>query len=114
VRSGLLRSGAALAGAGRRLAPLLDPAGGDGGAMVVELTGRDAAGRRIARRWTLLAGSGHGPSIPALPAVLVARRLLDGTIGPGARACLGLFAPEDFLAEAADLDIAATTTEGAG
>ncbi|MGE0255665.1 MAG: DUF4166 domain-containing protein [Alphaproteobacteria bacterium] len=111
VRLGLLRSGAVLARAAIRLAQAGNVIGGDRGAMVVDVSGHDAAGRHVRRRWTLFAGSGHGPFIPAMPAVIVARKMLAGAVPPGARACLGAFTPAEFLAEVADLDIAAATTE---
>src|SRR5262249_11595628 len=76
ARAGLLprpeRLAAPLLGLKRRLAFL----GSDRGGMVVTMEGRNADGlpKRIA--WHLVAGSGHGPYIPATPAVLLAKRLL--------------------------------------
>ncbi|HWE75800.1 MAG TPA: saccharopine dehydrogenase NADP-binding domain-containing protein [Stellaceae bacterium] len=57
--------------------------------MVIEGAGPDGAARRE-RTW-ILAGSGHGPYIPCVPAMLVARRLARGQIAAtGARPCLDL------------------------
>jgi predicted dinucleotide-binding enzyme len=82
--------------------------GSDRGGMLVTMRGTDAAGRVKRIDWHLVAGSGHGPFIPAIPSVLLAKRLLDGTLqARGAMPCLGLFTLDEFLAEAADLDIAA-------
>jgi len=95
-----------LLGLKRRLSFL----GSDRGGMVVTLEGREAGGgfRRIV--WHLVAGSGHGPYIPPTPAVILAKRLLDGTLtARGAMPCVGLFTLDEFLAEIADLDIAAGT-----
>jgi hypothetical protein len=108
VRAGVLRNPARLAalllGLKRRLAFL----GSDRGGMVVTLMGREAYPRRIT--WHLIAGSGHGPYIPAIPSVLLAKRLLAGTLGArGATPCVGLFTLDDFLAETADLDLTAGT-----
>ncbi|MET3410276.1 DUF4166 domain-containing protein [Methylobacterium sp. 1030] len=58
--------------------------GSDRSGMVVRMFGT-AAGRRVERRWTLLAADGHGPEIPVLPAAILAERILDGAIAPGAR-----------------------------
>ncbi len=84
--------------------------GSDRGGMVVTLEGRDAGDgpRRIV--WHLVAGSGHGPYIPSTPAVILAKRLLDGTLAArGAMPCVGLFRLDEFLAEISDLDITAGT-----
>ncbi len=80
--------------------------GSDRGGMTVDLTGIGADGDKCQICWHLVAGSGHGPYIPAIPAVIVARRLARNKgIEPGARACFGLFTPDDFIAEARGLDI---------
>ena len=36
----------------------------------------------------MFAGSGHGPFTPAVPAAVLARRVLAGELEPGARACV--------------------------
>jgi len=107
VRIGLLRNPERLAGlllGVKRLLPFL---GSDRGGMVVTLEGRDADGRPKRIAWHLVAGSGHGPYVPATPAVLLAGGLLGGRIKTrGAMPCLGLFTLDEFLAETSDLDIA--------
>ncbi len=76
--------------------------------MTVTLSGHDAGGRPKRLTWYLIAGSGHGPYIPAAPSVLLAKRLLSGTLTMrGAVPCVGLFTLDEFLAEIADLDIVA-------
>ncbi len=95
-----------LLGLKRRLAFL----GSDRGGMAVTLEGRDADGARRRIVWHLVAGSGHGPYIPPTPAVILAKRLLDGTLAArGAMPCVGLFTLEELLAEIADLHIVAGT-----
>jgi hypothetical protein len=107
VRAGVVRKperlAAALLALKRRLAFL----GSDIGGMAVSLEGEDQGGRPLRREWRLIARRGHGPYIPAIPSVIVAKRLLSGTLeARGAMPCLGLFTLADFLAEVADLDIA--------
>ena len=52
--------------------------------------------------WHLVAGSGHGPYIPATASVLLAKRLLDGTLQTrGAMPCVGLFTLDEFLPRSA-------------
>ena len=98
------RLAALLLGIRRRL-PFL---GSDRGGMAVTMEGRDGDGRAKRIVWHLVAGSGHGPYIPATPAVLLAKGLIDGGLATrGAMPCVGLFTLDEFLAEIGDLDIAA-------
>jgi hypothetical protein len=108
-RAGLVRRPEPLAGLLLGLKRRLAFLGSDRGGMVVTLEGRDAAGGRRRRIvWHLVAGSGHGPYVPPAPAVILARRLIDGTLAArGAVPCVGLFTLEEFLGEIADLDVAA-------
>jgi hypothetical protein len=107
VRAGVIRNperlAAPLLGLKRRLAIL----GSDRGGMAVTMEGRDADGRPKRLTWSLVAGRGHGPYIPATPSVLLAKRLIAGTLSlRGAVPCVGLFTLDDFLAEVSDLDVA--------
>ena len=45
-------------------------------------------GDGIENRWTLLAEAGDGPHVPALPARIVVRKLLDGVLPTGAKPAL--------------------------
>ena len=86
--------------------------GSDRGGMMVEVVGRDEEGRPLARRWTVIAGSGHGPHIPAMPAVIIAKQIAAGAIPwRGARPCLELFTLDEFGAETANLDIRSAITD---
>jgi hypothetical protein len=90
-----------------RLAPLLmwgaerlDRFGGALGGMALTLTGRDAQARPVRRSWHLAADHGHGPEVPCMAAILLARRLARGEEVPsGAGACTGLLALEEFEPE---------------
>jgi predicted dinucleotide-binding enzyme len=111
----LLRDPARLAGPLLAMHRRLTFLGSDRGGMTVALEGADHAGSPKRIQWHLIAGSGHGPYVPATPAVLVAKRLLAGTLAArGAMPCLGLFTLADFLAEVADLDIASGIDGAAG
>jgi saccharopine dehydrogenase-like NADP-dependent oxidoreductase len=105
-RAGLVRN------PGRLAAPLLGAKrmlrflGSDNGAMFVTLRGRDAQGEPRSIEWTLIARSGDGPYVPAMAAVILAKRLAEGSgPAPGAQPCFALFTLADFEAEATDLDI---------
>jgi hypothetical protein len=72
---------------------------GDGGMHVI-MRGRDQRGGALERSWFIVAKSGDGPQIPCVPAILLARKLSLGEGLPaGARACVGLIALPDYLAE---------------
>ncbi len=91
VCSGILRSASSLTRPLLWMADQLKPFGSDRGAMTVDVIGRTVEGTGVRRRWTLLAGAGDGPEIPAAPAYLLALRLCrdsGGKVPPGARACL--------------------------
>lgn len=72
-----------------------------------------AGGRRLERRWTLIAGRGDGPEIPSLAVPLVLAKLAAGAIEPGARDSGGLLALEDFEPSLADLAAVHALTERA-
>ena len=83
--------------------------GSDRGGMVVALSGQghDGAARTVS--WHLVAGNGHGPYIPAIASVILARKLAAGDPGVpvGARACVELVSLAEFMDEVSGLDIAA-------
>ena len=106
VRVGLLRRPERLAAPLLALKRALRFLGSDVGGMAVTLEGEDQGGERKRVAWRLIARRGHGPFIPAMPSVILAKRLLAGTLTVrGAMPCLGLFTLDEFLAEVADLDI---------
>lgn len=83
-----------------RGARLFDPFGSALGGMVVRLLGRDADGQRIERAWHIAADQDHGPEIPCMAAILLARKLARGDLLPtGAMACMGLLKLEEFEPE---------------
>ena len=108
VRAGLMRSPVRLAApllAAKRASHWL---GSETGGMTVTLEGSDKGGAPKRVVWYLVAGKSHGPYIPAIPPVILTKRLLAGSLSTrGAMPCSGLFTLEEFLAEVADLDIKA-------
>jgi saccharopine dehydrogenase-like NADP-dependent oxidoreductase len=112
VRSGLVSSLAPLAPGLLAVKRKLHRLGSDTGGMTVTLRGIGRDGKRRALTWRLVARSGHGPYVPALASVALAKRLLSGAeTRRGALPCHGIVALEDILAETNGLDITAEAKE---
>ena len=89
-----------------RLAGLFDRfgSGRSGFHMILSGTGHD--GRPKQRRFMIIARSGHGPYIPCIPAILLARRLAKGEIRQrGASPCVDLIDLATYLTALRGLDI---------
>lgn len=72
--------------------------------MLIE--GERADGSPVTRRHWIIARQGHGPIIPCIPVILIARKLAAGeTLAPGARPCLDVIGLDEYRAEFAGLDI---------
>ena len=104
VRRGLIRDLSAWAGWLEPVRRLTAGRGSDRSAMVVRLFGT-AGGRRLERRWTLIADKADGPEIPALAVPVLVRRLIAGKIAPGARDAGALLDLTDYEAAFAGLAI---------
>jgi hypothetical protein len=91
---------AAWAGVLQRSAPWFDRWGSAQGGMVVRVTGQDAAGTARRRAWHISADQDHGPEIPCMAAILLARRIVRGdTPAAGAMSSLGLLRLDEFEPE---------------
>lgn len=109
VRWGLVSSLAPLASALMWTKRRLSFLGGDAGGMSVHLSGTGLDGQPLRLVVDLVARQNHGPYVPALAAIILARKLARGTYSAtGAGACLGHVTLAEIQAEAADLDIAIT------
>ncbi len=83
-----------------------DPLGSGRSGFHMIIRGKGREGRAAERRHWMIARQGHGPNIPCMPAILIARRLAGGeAIEPGARPCLDLITLEEYLAALEGLDI---------
>ena len=109
VRWGVVQRPERLAGPLLAMKRALRFLGSDAGAMHVRVEGQGRDGRPAARETTLIARQNQGPYVPALAAVVLARRLALGEIEDrGAMPCLGLVRLHEIAAEAADLAIEIT------
>jgi hypothetical protein len=83
-----------------RTGKLFDWLGTPTGGMVVRLRGEDCDGAPLQLAWHITADGHHGPEIPCMAAILLARRLARGEGLPvGARPCMGLLALFEFAPE---------------
>jgi len=97
-----------------RMGSWFDWLGSEVGGMHVEMRGvgeGDGGGKPKTVVWNLVARRGHGPEIPCIAAIVLARKLAGefarGVVGErGATPCMGLMTLEEFGAAVAHLDIA--------
>jgi len=76
--------------------------------MYIEGIGHD--GTKLLRRHWIIARQGHGPNIPCLPVIILAKRMANGEKLPvGARPCLDLIALEEYLAAFEGFDISVSS-----
>jgi len=70
------------------------------------ITGEGEGGAPLTRRHYIVARSGHGPFIPCIPVILIARAMAAGRrYDPGARPCLGIVNLAEFRAAFRDFDV---------
>ena len=80
--------------------------GTDVGGMYMLLQGIDNQGNLKKIRWDLVAEEGHGPQIPTIASIVLAKKLAKGSLNiKGAMPCVGLFSLNEFTNEVADLNI---------
>ncbi len=98
-----------------RFSTLFDRCGSDIGGMQMRLVGQDSYGGRKMLEWTLLAKHGVGPYIPTLSAIILAKKIIMGSLPKtGAYPCLGLYTMDEFDEEAAKLGIVYHLSESGG
>jgi saccharopine dehydrogenase-like NADP-dependent oxidoreductase len=97
---GLLRQPDELAGLLSRMAPALDFFGTSLGGMVVRVQGLNADNAPATAAWHITADHDHGPEIPCMAAILLARRIARGVpVAPGGFACMSMLQLAEFQPE---------------
>jgi saccharopine dehydrogenase-like NADP-dependent oxidoreductase len=95
-----------------KVASWLDGFGSERGGMLVSVTGTDSSGRRKRVEWHLVADHNHGPEIPCMPAILLARKIArNGLAERGAHPCMGFLKLEEFEPEFARWGMKTTIVE---
>ena len=97
-----------------RATSLLDLFGSDKGGMLVSLTGTRVDGTRGRVEWHLTAVENHGPEIPCMSAILLARKLAGGEItARGAYPCMGFLNLQEFAPQFAQWCVSTAIEERA-
>lgn len=95
-----------------RAAGLLDIFGSETGGMTVTLLGISIVGAPLTLRWHIVAPHSRGPEIPAMPAILLARKIATGNVDQiGALPCIGLLTLDEFVPEFAKWGMQTGLTE---
>lgn len=106
VRLGMIGSLSDHAGSLLKLAFAFDRFGSGRSGFHMFMSGLGHDGDPLERRIWIVARSGHGPYIPCMPAILLARWLArDRVIAPGAMPCVDLIDLDSYLGALAGLDI---------
>ena len=106
IRLGLPINLANYAKALLKLSRLFDYFGTSDGGMHMIITGEDKSGNQKTIKWFIVAKNGHGPHIPTIPAIILAKKLVQDEINRiGAMPCVGLITLEEYLTELRDLDV---------
>ena len=106
VRLGLVPSLAPYAERLLHLSFLFDPLGSDKSGFHMFLRGIGNDGKPMEVRVFMVARQVHGPNIPCMPAIILARRIAAGEPpAPGARPCLDLIDLDDILTSIEHLDV---------
>ncbi|MDV2078260.1 saccharopine dehydrogenase NADP-binding domain-containing protein [Marinobacter xestospongiae] len=80
--------------------------GTDTGGMQINLSGRNHSGQTRHINWLLCAENGEGPYIPTISTIILARKLIAGSLTTrGATPCLGLYSLAEFDQEIRSLAI---------
>lgn len=80
--------------------------GSANGGMHILMKGHGFDGKPLKRSWYIIAKNGHGPYIPTVPAILLAKQLATDALDTrGAMPCVSLVRLDDYLEELSTLDI---------
>ena len=111
VRLGLVRSLAPYTERLLKLSFLFDPLGSDKSGFHMFLGGIGKDGKPMEVRVFIVARQVHGPNIPCMPAIILAKRIAAGqALEPGARPCVDLIDLDELLGSIAHLDITTKVT----
>jgi len=88
------------------IANLFNRLGTADGGMHVRIEGKDHNGHPLTQTWAVIAWDGHGPHIPTVPAIVLAKKLVsDAKVRAGAYPCVGLLSLEEYVLELKDFHV---------
>lgn len=106
TRIGMVSDWARWAPGFQRMSDRLIALGSTTGGMQMRFAGTGIDGDTKVVTWNLTARNNHGPEIPCVPALVLARKLASQQLDiRGAMPCLGMISLAEFDGEVADLDI---------
>lgn len=106
VRAGILKSLKPFAEGFYKVGPVFNIFGSDRSGFHMEMSGTGADGRPLTKTFSIVTGSGHGPNIPCIPPILLAKMLARGELrNAGAQACMGLITLDRYTEALSELDI---------
>ncbi|PCI57361.1 MAG: potassium transporter [Alphaproteobacteria bacterium] len=106
VRIGLIKNLQKTAPLLLKVSYLFDWLGTDRSAFYMALSGQGKDGADKVVTFVLTARSGDGPYIPVMPAILIAKKIVNGSEhGIGAHPCVGFIRRDEYLGALNDLDI---------
>lgn len=89
-----------------RFSSLFNWLGKSESAFYLFVSGVDSMGAAVEKKHWIVARQGHGPILPCIPVILLARKLARGQfIEAGARPCLDVITLDEYRAEFAGLDV---------
>lgn len=95
-----------------KLSHFFDYFGTDAGGMHMIISGKDQHGKQKQINWFIVAKSGHGPHIPTIPAIVLAKKLVNGELHiTGAMPCMGLVSLDEYLLALKNYDISVHVDE---
>ena len=89
-----------------KISNLFNFIGSNNGGMHMIMNGIDNLGESITKQWFIIALNDHGPYIPAVASVILAKKIINNRLNfTGAAPCLELFTLEEYLQEMEHLEI---------
>ena len=81
------------------------------GGMHVTMKGKNKHNQHREKTWYIIAKNNHGPYIPTVPAVIMAKKILNGECNkPGVLPCIGFISLQEYLSELKGLDVSTHET----
>lgn len=106
VRAGILKSLKPFAERFYKIGPAFNIFGTDRSGFHMEMKGTGPDGQPLTKIFHIVTGSGHGPNIPCIPSILLAKMLAKGDLqSTGAKPCMGIITLAQYREALSDLDI---------